>query len=105
MTQSIPDMGRSKDKDKLEIIVRQYRKTEIQVTSRGCVGKRLLLGLTGTGGGRPRASLPPFKWPGSSGPNPTPFLGKKHIPAFPRSLLRHYYHIATLPTKYSILFS
>ena len=56
MTQSIPDMGRSKDKDKLEIIVRQYRKTEIQVTNRGCVGKRSqvwgkmvgCLGITGT---------------------------------------------------------
>lgn len=61
MIQSIPDMGRSKDKDKLGIIVRQYRNTEIQVTNRGCVGKRLFLGLTGTGGERPRASLP-FKW-------------------------------------------
>ena len=56
MIQSIPDMGRSKDKDKLGIIVRQYRNTEIQVTNRGCVGKRSqvwgkmvgCLGITGT---------------------------------------------------------
>ena len=62
MIQSIPDMGKSKDKDKPGVIVRQYGNTEIQVTNRGCVGKRLFLVLTGTGEGRPHASLPPFKW-------------------------------------------